>query len=314
MSGMKTCFLFPGQGAQYPGMAEDLWKSSQKVKLLFESASDCSKMDMKRLLFDADETELKETNKTQIAVTLASLAASTVLKEYGVEAQGYAGFSLGEYSALHKAGVITLDDLFPIVKARGEIMERASRSADTGGGPAGMAAVIGLSKSEAVQLLENMKDTQIFLANHNSPTQIVLSGTDSALKKAEQVFKAAGARRVIRLRVSGPFHSGLILQAAEELKTFLNDFNFHDPVVPVYSNVTAAKIGSGEQAKELCVKQVISTVRWVDEEKALLTDGYTRFYEVGPGLVLRGLWGAFCSEYPCLPAGKLEDIRSESKE
>jgi [acyl-carrier-protein] S-malonyltransferase len=311
---MKTCFLFPGQGAQYPGMAEDFWKSSQKVKLLFESASDYAKMDMKRLLFEADEAELKETNKTQIAVTLASLASSTVLKEYGVKAQGYAGFSLGEYSALHEAGVIALQDLFPIVKTRGEIMERVSRSADTEGGQAGMAAVIGLSKTEAVQILENMKDEQIFLANHNSPTQIVLSGTDSALKNAEQIFKGAGARRVIRLRVSGPFHSALITQAAEELKAYLDDFDFHDPVTPVYSNVTAAKIASGEEAKELCVKQVISTVRWVDEEKMLLTDGFARFYEVGPGSVLRGLWKAFCSEYPCFPAGKLEDIKTESKE
>ncbi len=311
---MKTCFLFPGQGAQYPGMGKDFWEASQKVKLLFEAASDYSGMDMKRLLFEADEAELKETAKTQVAVTLANLASSTVLKEHGVLAQGYAGFSLGEYSALHEAGVIALNDLFPIVKMRGEIMERVSRSADTKEGQAGMAAVIGLSKVEAVQVLKSLEALQIFLANHTSPTQIVLSGTFLALKKAEQVFKDAGARRVIRLRVSGPFHSPLIEEAAKELTLFLDDYTFHDPVSPVYSNVTAGKIVRGEQTKELCVKQVVSTVRWLDEEKTLLSDGYSRFYEAGPGSVLRGLWKAFCIEYPCFPAGKLEDIKTESKE
>lgn len=311
---MKTCFLFPGQGAQYPGMGKDFWDKSQKVKLLFEAASEYSGMDMKRLLFEADEAELKETDKTQVAITLANLAASTMLKEHGIQAQGFAGFSLGEYSALHEAGIIALQDLFPIVKARGEIMERVSRNADTAEGQAGMAAVIGLSMVEAEQVLKTLKPEQIFLANHTSPIQIVLSGTDPALKKAEQVFKGAGARLVIRLRVSGPFHSPLINQAADELRTFLKDFVFHDPVMPVYSNVTAGKINSGEQAKELCIKQVVSTVQWLDEEKNLLTAGYTRFYETGPGSVLRGLWKAFCIEYPCFPAGKLVDIETESKE
>ncbi|MBN1798081.1 MAG: ACP S-malonyltransferase [Spirochaetales bacterium] len=311
---MKTCFLFPGQGAQYPGMAKDFWEASQKVKLLFEAASEYSGIDMKRLLFAADEAELKETDKTQIAVTLANLASSTVLKERGITVQGYAGFSLGEYSAFHEAGIIALQDLFPIVKARGEIMERVSRSADTEEGQAGMAAVIGLAKTEASRILKTLEAERIFLANHTSPTQIVLSGTSTALAKAEQVFKDAGARRVVRLRVSGPFHSPLIEQAALELKAFLADFVFHDPVAPVYSNVTAERVHGGDQAKELCIRQVVSTVRWVDEEKTLLSDGYTHFYETGPGSVLRGLWKAFCSEYPCLPAGKLEDIKTESKE
>jgi [acyl-carrier-protein] S-malonyltransferase len=311
---MKTCFLFPGQGAQYPAMAKDFWEASPKIKLLFEAASEFAAMDLKRLLFEADEEELKETDKTQLAVTLANVVSAAALKEYGTPAQGYAGFSLGEYAALHEGGVIALEDLFPIVKARGEIMERASRETDAADGKAGMAAVIGLSKIEALPLLEEMGSAEVFLANHNSPTQIVLSGTHRGLAEAEEVFKKEGARRIIRLRVSGPFHSPLIKKAADEYAQFLQDYEFYDPVVPVFSNVTAAEVSGGKEAKELCVKQIVSTVRWVDEETTLLSRGYDTFYETGPGSVLRGLWRAFCKEYPCFAAGKLEDIQKENKE
>jgi [acyl-carrier-protein] S-malonyltransferase len=189
-------------------------------------------------------------------------------------------------------------------------MERVSRHADGAGGRAGMAAVIGLSKPEAEKLLLDMGDAQVFLANHNSPSQVVLSGTQAGLEQAEQVFKKAGARRIIRLRVSGPFHSPLIGKAAEEFASFLKDYTFHDPLTPVYSNVTADGITGGDEAKELCVKQIVSTVRWVDEEAKLLSDGYTGFYEAGPGSVLRGLWKAFCAQYPCHAAGKLEDLQT----
>ena len=141
---MKTCFLFPGQGAQYPGMGKDLWDASDKVKELFRQASDASGMDLTRLLFEGSEEELKATDKTQVAVTLVNVAASLACRERGLEPAGFAGFSLGEYTALYEAGVLRLEDLFPIVKTRGLLMEKASRGADTAGGRAGMAAVIGL--------------------------------------------------------------------------------------------------------------------------------------------------------------------------
>jgi [acyl-carrier-protein] S-malonyltransferase len=308
---VSTCFLFPGQGAQYPGMAKDLWETSAKVKELFTLASDSTGMDCERLLFEGSEEELKATDKTQVAMTLASVAASLVLKERGVTPAGCAGFSLGEYSALYEAGVIRLEDLFPIVKARGELMEKASRSLDAaagGSGQAGMAAVLGMEYSAALEVLEAQASEEVYLANHSSPKQIVLAGTGSGLAAMEERFKAAGARRYVILKVSAPFHSPLLKEAAAGLEEFLASINFSDPRKAVYSNVTGKRYTSGQEAKENCVRQVVSMVRWVDEEESLVADGYTRFLEVGPGSVLSGLWKAFNRELPCLAAGKLEDI------
>ncbi len=221
---MSTCFLFPGQGAQYPGMAKDLWETSAKVKELFSLASDSTGMNCERLLFEGSEEELKATDKTQVAMTLASVAASLVLREHGIEPDGCAGFSLGEYSALYEAGVIRLEDLFPIVKARGELMEKASRSLDAaagGTGQAGMAAVLGMDFSAALEVLEAQASKEIFLANHSSPKQIVLAGTGSGLAAAEEQFKAAGARRYVILKVSAPFHSPLLEEAAIDAERWL---------------------------------------------------------------------------------------------
>ncbi len=306
----KIAFLFPGQGAQYPGMAKDLWESSQKVKELFELASDVSKIDLKRLLFEGTEEELKATDKTQIAVTLASLSASLVLKEHGIEPEGFAGFSLGEYSALNEAGVIKLDDLFKIVKVRGELMEEASRKLDSSSGKAGMAAVVGFTYEKAIEAMEKLEGAEVYLANYSSPSQVVLAGTADGLDKAEGVFKEAGARRFIRLKVSGPFHSPLLGYARDGLEEYLKDIDFSDPSKAVYSNVTGDRVKSGNEAKENCVKQVVTTVRWVTEEESLLRDGFNDFYEAGPGKVLSGLWRSFNREYACKPAGTLEDIKA----
>jgi [acyl-carrier-protein] S-malonyltransferase len=305
---MSTCFLFPGQGAQYPGMAKDLYEASAQVKELFTLASDTTGMDCKRLLFEGSEEELKATDNTQVAVTLASVAAAAVLKERGITPAGCAGFSLGEYAALCEAGVIRLEDLFPVVKARGELMEKAARNLDSAAGQAGMAAVLGMEAEAAVKVLEAQSSGEVFLANHSSPKQIVLAGTAAGLKAAEEDFKAAGARRYVILKVSAPFHSPLLKEAAEALKEVLAAVEFSDPRIPVYANYTGKRIASGREARENCVQQAVSTVRWVDEEQSLVADGYTRCLEVGPGSVLGGLWKAFNRELPCQAAGMLEDI------
>jgi len=311
---VKTCFLFPGQGAQYPGMAQDLWEASPGVKELFECASDTTGIDVKKLLFEGTEEELKATENTQIAITLASLSANTVLKEYEIESKGVAGFSLGEYSALTEAGVIRLEEVFPIVKARGDAMERASRRLQSRTGEPGMAAVIGLSYDKIVEIVKNASRGDVFIANYNSPTQIVLSGTAEGLNLAEQLCKDAGARRVVKLKVSAPFHSPLLEEARKEFEEVLEVYNFRDPLKSVYSNVTADLIHSGKEAKELCIKQIVSTVRWVDEEEKLIEHGYKMCLEVGPGSVLTGLWKAVGGDIKCYPAGKLEEIRMLEKE
>ena len=307
---MLTCFLFPAQGAQYPGMARDLWEHSQEVKDLFQIASDATGTDMRRLLFDGTEEELRATDRTQIAVTLANLSAAIVLGEHGVTGDGFAGFSLGEYSALHLAGVIGAADIFPIARERGVAMEAASRASDTDDGRSGMAAVIGLAPERAEAAIADLPDGTIFVANYSSPRQVVLAGTAGGLRDAEAACKEAGARRFITLKVSGPFHSPLIREAADRLAEVLADVPFADPVRPVYANVTGAQVTSGSEAREFCVRQVVSSVRWTDEVASLQAAGYDRYLEVGPGQVLAGLFRGFRGEFRCEAAGTLEAIEA----
>ena len=305
---MKTCFLFPGQGAQYPGMAKDLWEASHIVKDLFKKASDASGMDAEKLLFESSEDELKATDKTQVAITLASLCSSAFLKEKGMLTQGCAGFSLGEYAALCEAGVIRLEDVFPIVKIRGALMEKAARSLDSQTGAPGMAAVLGISAEKAATIVEGLAASSVYISNHNSPSQVVVSGTDAGLEKAEEALRAGGARRFVRLPVSGPFHSPLMSDARREFDEALAPFAFSNPSLPVYSNVTGRAIGTGPEAKELCGSQLVSTVRWVAVEEALFADGFERFLEAGPGSVLTGLMRTLRSDVRCEQAGTLVSI------
>ena len=305
---MKTCFLFPGQGAQYAGMSKDLWESSPRVKELFQSASDAARMDMKKLLFDSSDEDLMATDKTQVAMTLACLCSSTVLQERGIVPEACAGFSLGEYAALCEAGVLKVADVFPIVRIRGELMEKAARGMDSKDGAPGMAAVLGLPAQKTVAAVEALSSSGVYPANYNSPVQVVVSGTAQGLAVAEKELKAAGAKRLVRLQVSGPFHSPLMAEARAAFDEALSAFSFSDPATAVYSNVTGKKLGSGAEARELCGKQLVSMVRWVDVQEALLADGCGRFFEAGPGTVLTGLLRALRPEAPCFPAGTLVAI------
>jgi [acyl-carrier-protein] S-malonyltransferase len=305
---MKTCFLFPGQGAQYGGMAKDLWESSARVKELFQSASDAVRMDMKNLLFDSSDEDLMATDKTQVAMTLACLCSSAVLRERGISPDACAGFSLGEYAALCEAGVLSVSDVFPIVRTRGELMEKAARGLDSKDGVPGMAAVLGLPALKTISMVEALASSGVFPANYNSPVQVVVSGTARGLAVAEKELKAAGAKRLVRLQVSGPFHSPLMAEARAAFDAALTSFPFSDPLTPVYSNVTGKTISSGAEARVLCGKQLVSTVRWVDVQEAVLADGCSRFFEAGPGTVLTGLLRALRPEAQCSPAGTLVAI------
>jgi [acyl-carrier-protein] S-malonyltransferase len=289
-------------------MARDLWESSPKVKELFQSASDAVRMDMKKLLFDSSEEDLTATDKTQVAMTLACLCSSAFLRERGVSPDACAGFSLGEYAALCEAGVLKTADVFPIVRIRGELMEKAARGLDSKDGAPGMAAVLGLPAQKIVATIEALSSSGVYLANYNSPVQVVVSGTARGLAVAETELKAAGAKRLVRLHVSGPFHSPLMAEARAAFDAALTSFAFADPVLPVYSNVTGKKIGSGADARLLCGKQLVSTVRWVEVQEALLADGCDRFFEAGPGTVLTGLLRALRPEARCAPAGTLVSI------
>jgi [acyl-carrier-protein] S-malonyltransferase len=310
---MKTVFLFPGQGAQYPGMGKDLWDSCKEVKSLFRLASETSGFSVEKLLFEGTEDELKATDKAQTAITLVNLSAAAVLKELGVVPEGAAGFSLGEFAALAAAGVLSVEDVFALVRVRGEFMEKASRSHDTPEGPAGMAAVLGLDYPDIRKAIEGGGVDGLYAANYNSPVQTVVSGTAEALLKAEDLFKKAGAKRVIKLKVSGPFHSPLLEEARRAFQAKLEKVPFSDPGIPIFSNVTGKPISTGAEAKELCGRQIVSPVLWVDVERAVAAAGFERVLETGPGNVLSGLWKALYPGNPARPAGTLADIENPDR-
>ncbi len=205
-------------------MGKDLWEKSDEVKKLFKTASESTSLDLEKLLFEGSAEDLKATDKTQVAITLVNVASALLLKEKGIESDVAAGFSLGEVAALWDAGIISSEDLFPLVSARGKIMEKVSRSLDTPAGSPGMAAVIGMDYDKIDGIIKSENLEELYIANYNSPVQIVLSGTDSALNKGEAVFKENGARRFIRLKVSGPFHCPLMKDAETEYAEVLNNF------------------------------------------------------------------------------------------
>jgi [acyl-carrier-protein] S-malonyltransferase len=209
---------------------------------------------------------------------------------------------------LCEAGVIRLEDVFPIVKTRGALMEKAARSLDSHSGAPGMAAVLGIPAEKVAATIEGIAAASFYLSNHNSPSQVVVSGTSAGLEKAEEALRAAGARRFVRLSVSGPFHSPLMSDARRSFDEALAFYAFSDPAIPVYSNVTGKVIRAGSEAKELCGSQLVSTVRWVAVEEALFADGFDRFLEAGPGTVLTGLMRAVRPDARCAQAGTMASI------
>lgn len=303
----KTLFLFPGQGAQYTGMGLDFWEKSEKVKKLFALASDICGVDMKKLLETADAETLKRSDISQTAITLVNLAAAAFLGERSITPSLAAGFSLGEYAALSVAGVFSAEDCFRLVKERGRVMQEAADKLGSGENAPGMAAVIGLEPEKIARLIAEWCVPDLYAANFNSQKQTVVSGSASALAEAVLRFKEAGARRVIRLAVAGPFHSPLMAGAADAFAPFLDTVTFADPKIALYSNVKGSAVLSGEEAKQLAVAHITSPVRWTDEERAISENGgFDMALEAGPGAVLAGLWRDTGSVIPCCAAGTVE--------
>jgi len=302
---MNICFLYPGQGAQYPGMGKDLYESKISVRQLFDLASDACCCDARQLLFDSSEAELKETKNTQIAITLMNLAVRRYLMEGGVESTGCAGFSLGEWSAMVDAGVLTEEEVFPIVLKRAELMTAAVEQLALPGG-SGMAAVIGLA-ADAVEAAV-MEIEGVYPANYNSPDQTVISGTAEAVAAASEACKSAGARRVIPLKVSGPFHTPLLEEARSAFERYLSGRELQNPSKSLYSNASGAEVHSIDDLRRYASLQISSPVRWTSEEEKISADGYDLCIECGPGKVLTGLWKKCGAALNCLPAGTKESI------
>lgn len=303
---MKTCFIYPGQGAQFPGMGKDLFEKYAIAADTFKNASDILKIDIDKLIFESDARLLGRTDNTQPAVTVINLAVKNVLKELGLTSNGCAGHSLGEWAAYADAGVLSDTEVIKAVSLRGKYMHEAGEKASGEGADSSMAAVIGL---ELEQVQDSIgKIDGVFMANWNAPRQIVISGTQKGLASAEPLLKGAGARRVIRLKVSAPCHSPLLDEAKEKFAEYLDSLNFNNPLKPLYSNVTGKMVKTGKEARDYALKQIVSPVLWVDEEKSIIADNYDRILETGPGKVLSGLMKSLEADINVELCGTVEQI------
>lgn len=300
---MDICgFLFPGQGAQKPGMGKDFYDSYNEAKEIFDKADRVlNDVSVKYLCFEADEEELKKTENTQPALYTVSYAIYRVLDKNGVTGEFYAGHSLGEYTAVAAAGYISFEDGLRVVRKRGLLM----RDCDPDG-KGGMAAIIGLDEKTVSEVCEEMGVTA---ANFNSPSQIVISGEKTKVAKASEILKSKGAKRVVVLNVSGAFHSPLMKSAAEELKESLESIEWKKGRGKIVSNSTAMISDDPEVIRENLIKQLYSPVLWNKTMKVLVEDGKCKnFVECGPGKVLKGLFRAFSRDVNVTSVEKVEDI------
>lgn len=302
-------FLYPGQGAQYPQMGTDFYNSSNAVKDLFNIATKETGIDVKELLFNGSVEDLKRTDNTQVAITLVNLASTIMLKEKGINPQGVAGFSLGEYAALATSGVVSINDVFKLVKKRGDVMQSVCAGLKDSKGETGMSAVLRISPEQIEEVIKSSGIEGVYMANYNSPSQTVISGLKAGLLEIEPLLKEAGARRVVHLQVSGPFHSPLLEEAKVQFERFLSKIIFNDPNMPIYSNVTGDLIKTGDEARKLCGEQIVNPVKWIAIENKIIDAGFTVAYESGPGKVLTGLFAGIDKGFKSIPSGTIEDIQ-----
>ena len=278
---MKS-YIFPGQGAQFPGMGLDLYEKSELAQELFEKANKILGFSITDIMFKGDAEQLKQTKVTQPAIFLHSvILAKTLGEEFQPEM--VAGHSLGELSALVAAGVLSFEDGLVLVSKRAYAMQKACElQAST------MAAVLGLEDSVVEQVCNEI-DGVVVAANYNCPGQLVISGEIEAIEKACEVLKEKGAKRALVLPVGGAFHSPLMEPAREELAQAIESTNFGTPVCPVYQNVVAKGVTDPNEIKENLMKQLTAPVRWTQSVQQMIADGGTDFIEIGPGKVLQGL-------------------------
>jgi [acyl-carrier-protein] S-malonyltransferase len=286
----KIAFLFPGQGAQAVGMGQKVYDENPEVKALFEQAADILGYDLANICFSGPEEKLNSTVFSQPALYVTSMAAVEVLKKTSPEAiescQAAAGLSLGEYSALAFAGVMSFEDGLRLVQKRGEAMQAAADET-----PSSMVSVLGLDreKVEAVCNAARADGEILQVANLLCPGNIAVSGHQQSCDNVEAAASEAGAMKSIALSVAGAFHTPIMQSAVEKLTVALSEVEFSAPRIPVYSNVDAKTHSDSAEIRSLLVQQVSSPVLWNDSMDAMLADGFDEFYEVGEGRVLRGL-------------------------
>ena len=278
----KTALLFAGQGAQVVGMGKDFAERFPTARELFQRANDTLNYDLAAICFSGPEADLTKTEHAQPGIYLVSWVALQLLKDQvpGLTFQAAAGLSLGEFTALAAAGVISFEDGLRVVRARGEFMQQACEATE-----GSMAAIIGLDEPATRAICE---EAGVELANLNCPGQLVISGETAAITKACDLAKAKGAKRALPLSVAGAYHSKLMASAQPKLRDALAQVPLNIPAMPVISNVTARPHGTPAEIHARLVEQVTSSVRWEESIRYLLAEGFTRFIELGPGAALSG--------------------------
>ena len=295
----KIAFLFPGQGAQKPGMGLDFYEKFSSARQVFDQASQWLSLDMKSLCFEKND-RLDLTEYTQAALVTTCLAMEKVVEEHGLHPDVTAGLSLGEYCAISVAGGMSVKNAITTVRKRGILMEQAVPA-----GEGSMAAVIGLDVDRIETVIAG---TKAEIANYNCPGQIVITGPKTAVEEASAMLKKAGARRVLPLSVSGPFHSSLLQDAGKKLEKELSEVEFSSLKIPYVTNVTAQYVTDIKETKDLLAKQISSSVRWQQSIEKMLEEGVDTFVEIGPGKTLAGFMKKIAPDVKIYNIQKVEDL------
>lgn len=292
--------MFPGQGAQYVGMCRDLYQSNAEIKNLFDTVSIIINDDIADIMFNGPDSRLTESRNAQVAILLHSYSAYTLIKNK-IEPIAACGHSLGEYTALLSADVFDFETAVKLVRRRGELMSEAGEKAK-----GAMAAVIGMDVEKIEEAVKEIEG--IVVANYNGDGQTVISGTVEGIDNAVKKFGEMGAKRVLKLNVSGAFHSPLMNYAYEEFSSFIDKFTFNNPKIPIIMNVTADYQRDADKIKELLKMQIVSPVRWTQIMKLMLNDGHKNLAEVGPSKVLSGMAKKTSDQFDVISVEKSEDI------
>ena len=306
---MALAYIFPGQGSQHPGMGKNLFENFPVAGQIFEELNDALHFSVSRLCFEGSPEDLQLTENTQPAILAVSVAALRVMESEGFPQPDYvAGHSLGEYSALFGARSLSAMNAIQIVRSRGRYMQEAVPV-----GTGAMAAVIGAELEDIEKACAEASQGQVCApANINSGNQVVIAGNAEAVDRASELLKNGPAKRVLKLNVSAPFHSALMMPAQERLAADLEQIKFNNLNVPLVTNVDAALIRKGKQARESLVRQVSSPVRWLESIELLIKEGVDTFVEVGPGKVLSGLMRQINREAKCFNVEDADSLRSAS--